>query len=113
MPARKTKPEEAGEPPLDPNRRIVTLTVQQWKWLAESARFNLTHRHRSDKITTDLVVVLAKLVNEVEPKLIGKKDEEELTLTPLLSNLIQLVEYLTHVPGSFNVGSDLARQVRV
>lgn len=107
MPPRRTK-----EEPEDV-RRPVTLTVQQWRWLAESCRFNLEHRHRSDHITPALAVVLGQLVKAVEPQVAGKKDKESLTLTPLLSNLIQLVEYLTHIPGSFNVGSDLARQVRV
>lgn len=107
MPPRRTKEQPEDE------RREVTLTVRQWRWLAESCRFNLEHRHRSDYITPGLAVVLGQLVKAVEPKIAGRKDKEELTLTPLLSNLIQVVEYLTHIPGSFNVGSDLARQVRV
>lgn len=104
---------KVAEPPLDLDRRKVTLTIQQWRWLAQSCRFNLEHRHRSDHITPALILVLTKLVQEVEPKLVGKKDKDELTLTPLVANLAQVVEYLTHIPGSFNVGSDLARQVRV
>lgn len=104
MPARRTQPED--------ERREITLTVQQWRWLADSARFNLEHRSRSDKIDGPMALALTRLIQAVEPKLAGKKDKDAVVLTPLLSNLVLVVEYLTHIPGSFNVGSDLARQVR-
>jgi hypothetical protein len=105
MPARKTKPED--------ERREITLTVQQWRWLADSARFNLTHRSRSDKIDGAMAQALTRLIQAVEPKLAGKKDKDAVTLTPLVTNAVQIAEYLMHVPGALNVGSDLARQVRV
>lgn len=106
MPSRSTKP-----PPED-ERREITLTVQQWRWLADSARFNLEHRSRSDKIDGPMALALTRLIQAVEPKLAGKKDKDPVVLTPLLSNLVLVVEYLTHIPNSYGVGAALARQVR-
>jgi len=91
--------------------RRVTLTIQQWKWLAETWRVNSHQRSRSDLIVPDMAVALTRMAQYVDAKSVGKKDTDTLDLEASLYGLSLIVEYLTHIPNSFSVGKSLAIQV--
>jgi hypothetical protein len=91
--------------------REITLTVAQWRWLAETWQITVEKRGMGGKITPVMEQSLNKLCSFVRMHTDGKDEKGEFVVKASLPGWAAVLEYLTCIPSSNGLGSKIAAQV--